>query len=304
MEEETWQSQSKQDWLQEFQDVANEIEEYTVPAKAAPIQYDVDFIFLSSLLRIVVKYKEYSDRALKVSLAVIHCNPADYTSWDFRRQILTYRNDRELFEKEWNICNELCLDNHKNYQIWFHKRYLCTILESPQEELYFIEQILSQDSKNYHAWAHRQWIVRYFGCKTGEVEFSLKWIEKDFRNNSAWNYRYFILLANEEEAWRDEALRQREVVFALQMLERSLSNESAWMYLWQVIRNEWHLFPNVVQQIEKLLIEEENNIMVLITWKDILVYRGEITKAIQVCRYIDHPILYYNGLLIQCSSSS
>ncbi|EME31457.1 farnesyltransferase / geranylgeranyltransferase isoform 1 [Galdieria sulphuraria] len=269
--------------LELCQDVIQDIEEYIKPERSAPIKYEIDFLWISALFRILLKRKEYSERALKVSLAAIYNNPADYSCWDFRRQILKSLQQCSLFQQELEICNELCLQNPKNYQIWFHRRFLCTFLENPLQELQFTEITLLEDAKNYHAWSHRQWVVDHFQVLDEEA-FSKKFLEMDFRNNSAWNYRYFTLFSNMRTTVNSLELRQSEASYAWEMLQRSFMNESAWYYLWKVVNDEWHLFPSITQSVQHLLEEQKHNRLVWITWFNILRTRGEVSEAQVICK--------------------
>lgn len=87
------------------------------PEKSAPIEYENDFLWISALFRILLKRKEYSERAMTVSLAAIRNNPADYSCWDLRRQILLHNSQQVSFQQELELCSELCLENPKNYQV-------------------------------------------------------------------------------------------------------------------------------------------------------------------------------------------
>ncbi|GJQ10279.1 hypothetical protein GpartN1_g2070.t1 [Galdieria partita] len=290
--------------LELCQDIIQDIEEYLKPERSAPIDYETDFLWISALFRILLKRKEYSERALKVSLAAIQNNPADYSCWDFRRQILRRSQQMSLLQQELEICNELGLQNPKNYQIWFHRRFLCTFLENPQEELEFTETILLEDAKNYHAWSHRQWVVYRFQL-LGEEAFSKKFLEMDFRNNSAWNYRYFVIFLSMKTAVISLELRQSEAYYAWEILQRSFMNESAWYYLWQVVDNEWHLFPSITQAVQNLLEEQKHNRLVRITWFNILMNKGELSEAQAICNQLKteldtfHQSFWNEQLMIQ-----
>ena len=53
--------------------------------------------------------------------------------------------------------------NPKNYQIWYHRRSLLSLLTITSTtfatELQYVTEVLLDDSKNYHAWSHRQFLV-------------------------------------------------------------------------------------------------------------------------------------------------
>lgn len=62
-------------------------------------------------------------------------------------------------------------ENPKNYQVWYHRRFLVNALDDGTAELPFTKAILTMDSKNYHAWSHRQWVLKRFGLWTDELDF-------------------------------------------------------------------------------------------------------------------------------------
>jgi protein farnesyltransferase/geranylgeranyltransferase type-1 subunit alpha len=99
---------------------------FVEPGKAASIAYETHFLCISALFRVLLARKEYSERALKVSLEAIRNNPADYSCWDFRRQILQKMigQSSAVLQRELEICDQLCLENPKNYQVrWRNNRF-------------------------------------------------------------------------------------------------------------------------------------------------------------------------------------
>lgn len=96
-------------------------------------------------------------------------------------------------EDELVFASELVEDNPKNYQIWYHLRWIADRLESHERIIQVCDREIEEDSKNYHTWSLRQWVVEKWGLWESELEYSDRIIQEDFRNNSAWNERAFVV---------------------------------------------------------------------------------------------------------------
>lgn len=127
----------------------------------------------------------------------------------------------------------MALEHPKNYQVWHHRREICSNLGDGSLETKFCSNALKYDSKNYHAWAHRQWAVKKFQLWEGELEYTECMLDEDVRNNSVWNHRWFIVQNNNVVSMTLENVNisQREVEFAFEKLEKARRNESCWNYL-------------------------------------------------------------------------
>ncbi|KAI8065051.1 hypothetical protein BDF21DRAFT_478139 [Thamnidium elegans] len=125
---------------------------------------------------------------------IIDMNPAHYTVWNYRQQVLFALNFD--LEQELNYIDEIIADQAKNYQVWHHRQVIVDRLNKGDREIQFINSVLEEDSKNYHGWSYRQWVVKRFNLWNSELTYTNDLILFDVRNNSAWNYRYFILFNN------------------------------------------------------------------------------------------------------------
>lgn len=182
-----------------------------------------------------------SAEALELTELVIDMNSSSYTAWYWRRKCLLDQFDegdsshRRLMD-ECDFVDDWCCRNPKNYQIWFHRRWLVTELHSRQltddllsSELESIDVLIELEPKHYNAWSHRLFLLTLFPHTVrSELEFSFKFISLDVRNNSAWSYRREVvsrLLPTEP------SLPASEIQFTLSELRLAPSNESPWVYL-------------------------------------------------------------------------
>jgi protein farnesyltransferase/geranylgeranyltransferase type-1 subunit alpha len=160
--------------------------------------------------RAMLHADERSKRAFDLTTEVIALNPANYTTWHFRRLCIDALGAGVDLQKELSWLSELALDYPKNYQIWYHRRCIVEKLGDSSHELEFTEEALEDDSKNYHAWAHRQWALKTFSLWQDELAFTDKLLNQDMRNNSAWNQRYFVL---QNTTTMDLPIRQQEIQY-------------------------------------------------------------------------------------------
>lgn len=215
-------SPGREGWEALFREVTP-IEQDDGPVPIVKIDYAPSFVKAMGYFRHVLINEECSQRALSLSAGalktrrpdgrarvacsvrhsraeVIEYNAANYTAWQFRRhclQVMHKESSAEARHAAWRhelLYSEVqCLENMKNYQVWFHRRACINALQEPAGELEFVAKVLGEDAKNYHAWGHRQWVLRTFGLWAGELEYADSLIEADPRNNSAWNQRVYVL---------------------------------------------------------------------------------------------------------------
>eukprot|EP01102_Stenamoeba_stenopodia_P006743 TRINITY_DN1878_c0_g1_i1.p2 TRINITY_DN1878_c0_g1~~TRINITY_DN1878_c0_g1_i1.p2 ORF type:complete len:302 (-),score=81.24 TRINITY_DN1878_c0_g1_i1:104-1009(-) len=215
----------------EWQDV-QPIPQDDGPNPVCPIAYTEQFVDTMSIFRAILQKDERSERALALTAEVIQLNAANYTAWHFRRLILESLNAD--LHREMEFCYQKAIATPKNYQIWFHRRWLVDKLKDPSKELGFTAQVLIEDSKNYHAWSHRQWVLENFGIWNEELDYINTLLQQDLRNNSAWNQRYFVV--SKTTKWTPEVV-QREIEYAISKISQAPNNQSAWIYLTGVAKN-------------------------------------------------------------------
>eukprot|EP00002_Diphylleia_rotans_P026649 TRINITY_DN5324_c0_g1_i1.p1 TRINITY_DN5324_c0_g1~~TRINITY_DN5324_c0_g1_i1.p1 ORF type:complete len:309 (-),score=60.34 TRINITY_DN5324_c0_g1_i1:30-956(-) len=171
--------------------------------------------------------REFSDRTLALTSEVIQHNAAQYTAWQYRRDIL--RHLKSDLAKEAEKVYEMIIDTPKNYQLWGHCHFIADESEAFDLEscFEFLRLVFEDDAKNYHAWSFRQFVVQKFDAWSEELEFTSTMIYKDLRNNSAWSHRFFVV----EREGLTEAVIEREVRFCVQQITLAPNNESPWNYL-------------------------------------------------------------------------
>ncbi|KRT80711.1 hypothetical protein AMK59_6146 [Oryctes borbonicus] len=174
----------------------------------------------------ILKTQEKSERALLLTKDAANLNPANYTVWQYRRDILKALN-KDL-QEELEYIKHTIRKHSKNYQVWHHRKVLVEWMHDGSEELEFTKSILKTDDKNYHAWQHRQWAIKSFNLFDGELEYIDSLLQIDIRNNSAWNQRYFVI--NNTTGFTEEVL-SGEIDYTLGKINIAKENESAWNYL-------------------------------------------------------------------------
>lgn len=205
-------------------------------------------------LRAVMVLKEHTPRCLRLTEHIIEMNPAHYTVWLYRFEIVQALNIPIPDELEW--LNDVSLEHLKNYQIWHHRQqlldHLYPTLQSDENavaalaasELDFLADILEKDTKNYHVWSYRQYLVRKLGL--WDLEDEIKSIEllisQDVRNNSAWSHRFFLVFDNPHQSTPGSHSTEydpkvpadivdQEVSYAQEKITLAPQNQSPWNYL-------------------------------------------------------------------------
>ncbi|XP_043254832.1 protein farnesyltransferase/geranylgeranyltransferase type-1 subunit alpha-like isoform X1 [Colletes gigas] len=196
------------------------------PNPIVAINYSEAFRDCYDYFRAILKSGEKSERALSLTAACIWCNPANYTVWQYRREILKVLGKDLRIELQY--VNRMINRCSKNFQIWYHRKVIVEWLQDASDELEFTRNCLKLDAKNYHVWQYRQWCIQTFDLYSEELDYVEHLLEIDVRNNSAWNQRYFVL-SNTTKF--EQSVIDREVDFALDKIMLVKRNESAWNYL-------------------------------------------------------------------------
>ncbi|CAK9800733.1 Protein farnesyltransferase/geranylgeranyltransferase type-1 subunit alpha [Anthophora quadrimaculata] len=196
------------------------------PHPIVAIDYSAKFQSAYDYFRAILKSGEKSERTLALTKDCIKLNPANYTVWQYRREILKALG-KELRD-ELKFTSTMIEYNSKNYQVWHHRKVIVELLQDASGELEFTENMLKKDAKNYHVWQHRQWCIKKFNLFDDELKYVEELLDKDVRNNSAWNQRYFVI-SNTTKFEQD--VIDREIDYTLNKIQLVKGNESAWNYL-------------------------------------------------------------------------
>ncbi|KAI0122991.1 prenyltransferase alpha subunit [Xylariales sp. AK1849] len=238
----------------------------------ASIAYPEDYAESMSFLRAVMAAKEYSPRCLKLTEHIIAMNPAHYTVWLYRFEIVQFLNIPILDELSW--LDETALNHQKNYQIWHHRQllvdhYYPIIADTPDEvkrfaksERDFTMEMFAEDAKNYHVWSYRQYAVRKLGMWDEDELQSIEFmINQDVRNNSAWSHRFYLVFSNPAYATKgshatdhDPAVPadviDREIDYAKEKIKMAPQNQSPWNYLTGVLVKGGRKLGSVREYVE------------------------------------------------------
>ncbi|EPZ36030.1 hypothetical protein O9G_002673 [Rozella allomycis CSF55] len=192
------------------------------------INYPSNYRSAIHYFRAIMNAKEYSERALKLTDYLLQLNAANYTVWQYRRDILVKLGMDKQIECDW--IRKMSESNPKNYQIWYHRQWCLENekeIENVIEELnHLADHAFNDDNKNYHAWSYRQWILKNFNVSSDqELDFVEKMIDLDVRNNSAWNHRFFILTRDESVNW------ENELAYVWKKINLAPNNEAPYVYL-------------------------------------------------------------------------
>ncbi|KAJ8662048.1 hypothetical protein O0I10_002380 [Lichtheimia ornata] len=222
------------------------------PNPLVPIAYSADYREAMDYFRAISRTQEKSQRVLDLLRDIIEMNPAHYTVWQYRQDVV-FGMGADL-NKELDFINEMAENQAKNYQIWHYRQVIVDRLGDGSQELDFINAIIDEDSKNYHAWSYRQWVISRFGLWDGEMQYTADLLVFDVRNNSAWNHRHFVLFSKPGSASQSDI--QDEIEFAKNKIQQAPNNPSPWNYLSGLLEASKQPFMQVAPFLEDLRAKE------------------------------------------------
>ncbi|EKX73214.1 protein farnesyltransferase alpha subunit, putative [Theileria equi strain WA] len=186
---------------------------------------------VDSLMRKLIKRREYSTRGLYITTILIKLNPANYTAWYYRNECINRLNIS--LEDELDFTRKITLESIKSYQPWNHRRNICQLANNCFNELEYIKLEIATSPKNQCAWSHLTWLVDTFGIDEDginkEIEFIDFLIGSDSYNNSVWNYKNFIIKRFKDAFGLDYIVKECKNNFELLM--KKPKNESLVNYM-------------------------------------------------------------------------
>ena len=103
------------------------------PVPVVMIAYSDEFKDVHDYFRAVLKSGEKSERVLDLTKEALEFNPANYTVWHYRREVL--RATGADIREELQYSREMIEEHPKNYQVWQHRRVIVELLNDPSTEL-------------------------------------------------------------------------------------------------------------------------------------------------------------------------
>ncbi|KAI5965501.1 RAM2 [Candida theae] len=205
------------------------------------ILYDDEYKSIMGKLLALMKLKEYTPRALYLTELGIEQLASHYTIWIYRFNILQNLPDANYYD-ELDWCEQIALDNEKNYQIWNYRQLIINEIVKqetsngkdkfdPHREFPIMEAMLDADPKNHHVWSYRKWLVEKFDLYNDEKErlFVDECIDADLLNNSAWSHRFFLNFA--QDVSPSEEILGKEISYTKDKIIHCPQNASSWNYL-------------------------------------------------------------------------
>lgn len=221
------------------------------PQYLAQIAYAPEFTEAMSIFRAVYAQREVSERVIALTTAIIEMNPAHYSVWDYRLEVVSAIGNEVFDYKELGLVpsspqppkvgedgvwlNHFTLNNSKNYQVWNYRQQVAdpTNILWYKGERVILDMVLEDESKNFHAWSYYKWLIQLSQkyCPAAfDVESLLEETEKqlkaDVLNNSVWSFRYFVL-----HTFKQLRNDKTELEFIANKIAIRPGNESAWSYL-------------------------------------------------------------------------
>lgn len=201
------------------------------------ILYTQEYADTMASLRDFLERKVYTLEALELTSTALTLLASHYTTWHYRFEIVKHLQLDLFSELDW--CEEVALDNEKNYQIWNYRQLVVSAILAlpeaprfdPHRENPVMAVMLDLDPKNHHVWAYRKWLVQRCGLFSDaeEMRYVEAHLDHDVRNNSAWVHRFFLVFG--AGAPVDPAVCARERRYAEEKIRLCPQNPLAWTYL-------------------------------------------------------------------------
>lgn len=201
------------------------------------ILYTPEYAETMAALRNFLERKVYTLEALELTSKALGLLASHYTTWHYRFDIVRHLGLDLFAELDW--CEEVALENEKNYQIWNYRQLVVSAILAlpdaarfdPHRENPVMAVMLDLDPKNHHVWAYRKWLVQQCDlfADPAEMHYVETHLARDVRNNSAWVHRHFLVFGAPAEP--AALVCARELEFAQEKIALCPQNPLAWTYL-------------------------------------------------------------------------
>ncbi|RAL43681.1 hypothetical protein DM860_014182 [Cuscuta australis] len=136
------------------------------------------------------------------SILVISCDFG--TAWNFRKLLVSRRQEHSLFMKELDFSDLVLSYSPKSEQAWSQRRWVIKMIagkcsnfeEIVNKESEHVKKLAERSKMNFRAWNHCCWLVSYMsiGQMFGELNKSREWAGLHVADNSCFHYRACIML--------------------------------------------------------------------------------------------------------------
>ncbi|KAF9910729.1 CAAX geranylgeranyltransferase alpha subunit [Linnemannia zychae] len=206
------------------------------PNPLVPIAYTRDYSTTMDYFRAMCRTQEKSERALDLTKIVIELAPSHYTVWYYRQQLLKELNKDLNEELTWI---ELMISEHpKSYQIWHHRQVvvgrIAATLFTPSNTTTATTVSTAQATE-----AVVQYDTLSESQKTAvtdlvksELEVIAESLKDDTKNYHAWSYRQWVLAHFGLGPWWVD-----ELAYTDKLIAEDVRNNSAWNQRYFVVTN-------------------------------------------------------------------
>jgi len=206
---------------------------------------------------------DFSEEAFTQHTKMINMAGDCYTLWNFRKLVIenlekSRLDCAKLYQDELKWLEYLLSQHPKSYWIWFHRKWITTRIPNMDwnTELALCTKALEMDSRNFHCWNYRRFVtVQAKVSLKDELSFTLAKINQNFSNYSSWHHRSFLMQrAYENDPGSFVQVLTEELELVQNAFYTSPEDQSAWFYhRWLVGMSKRHNSGNFRQVVEQEL---------------------------------------------------
>ena len=176
-----------------------------------------------------------------VTRVLLSCVTECLTSWNIRRRLVlsgVIHVDEEL-----KYLEKILSLRPKSEQMFRYRRWLIKQVDKKEisidHEFSVCDKTAEKHFINYASWQYRRWLIDYFQLNINdELNRHSIWFEKNLSDSSSFSYRIFLLSKSSNETQSIE----RELMKNEEKLRFFNDRESLWIYRRTLIFLAWKLF--------------------------------------------------------------